>query len=794
MAGETVLAKLAVLISANAAQFIAGTNQVKGQLTALQSSLQSANKYLAGFGIGFSAIAIVQGLRSVIGVSAEFERTMSEVKAITGATGKEFESLRKNAIDLGASTKFSAKEVGSLQIALGRLGFSTSEILESTEAVLALAAATGEDLAKAADTAGSTVRGFGLAATETQRVVDVMAKSFNTTALGLDNFTESMKYVAPIAAAANVSVEETTALLGVLADAGIRGSSAGTALRKIFGDLSKDGRPVTQRLDELGKKGLSLSGAFDEVGRTAQTALLVLSKNREKADELSTSFQNVTGEAEAMARVMQDNLTGDVEKLSSAWEGLILRLSKTDAIRGVTQDLTGLLNALSGQGNDAGDLMKQLVRSIQSGSDEAREGFIDLLKDVRYEAGKPFDLRFVDELSEKYDLTSGQAEILRQSIEAVNKELGFQESSIKSFNTFAEKNGYKDLKEAADAYIKSLNEQIIAETNQQQKFKQLNTDTESDLFDKQAAAAQKAIDYRLQVIDVIKNYVKASEGAVTANNALGASEDEVAKKTKKSKEQRELVIGSLDFYRDVLKKLNDEFNNTNSSDLGSLRALSARIEATELLITRLQKIRDLGANELVLKAPDTKGLLTALEISGPVDRFKAKMKEVSDASKNSAEDIKSTFDGIDLSGLLSSTLAGIGEAFGEAIAGTGSLGKLLLGVLGGILKQFGGMLVTVGAGIIAAKKAFQSLNGYVAIAAGVALIALGSYFSSATKNLGSSMGSGGGGGSSGNVGVEKIVRNQPFGDEIKFSATMEVKGNRLVAVENNETNRKSRLG
>src|SRR5688572_7332767 len=370
----------------------AGIAQAQKQLKGFSDISSTLNKTLAAFGIGFSVAAVVQGFKEVVGLAATFEHTMSTLKGITGATGKEFESLRDDALRLGAATKFTANEVGQLQIAFGRLGFNTKEILDATEATLALAAATGEDLAKSADVAGSTVRGFGLEARETQRIVDVMAKSFNTTALGLDNFSEAMKYVAPVAKSANVSVEETTALLGVLADAGIRGSSAGTALRKIFGDLSKDGRPVQERLAELGKKGITLSDAFDVVARTAQTALLVLSENTEKSDRLAESFKNVTGEAEAMARVMQDDLLGDADKLGSAFEGLFLKLTKTGALRDLTQALTGIVNALAGSNGDILDGLDTLARGVQGGVDETNSGFqliIDKIKEVRRETGKP---------------------------------------------------------------------------------------------------------------------------------------------------------------------------------------------------------------------------------------------------------------------------------------------------------------------------------------------------------------------------------------------------------------------
>jgi hypothetical protein len=190
---NSVLAKMAVIISANTAEFNRNLKQSETQFQRFTGAITKVGGLLGG---AFGGVAVFQGLKAGIGIMANFEHTMSEVKAITGATGNELESLEKDAKKLGASTKFTATQVGQLQIAYGRLGFTTSEILDATKATLDLAAATGEDLAKSADVAGSTVRGFGLDASETLRVVDVMASSFNKTALGLDNFTESMKYVA----------------------------------------------------------------------------------------------------------------------------------------------------------------------------------------------------------------------------------------------------------------------------------------------------------------------------------------------------------------------------------------------------------------------------------------------------------------------------------------------------------------------------------------------------------------------------------------------------------------------
>jgi TP901 family phage tail tape measure protein len=191
----------------------------------------------------FELTAPIAALGAIaVSTFAEFEHQMSKVKAVSGATGDQFKALEADAKRLGGSTVFTATEVGALQEEFAKLGFTADEITKVTEATLYLAQATGSDLAASAEVAGATLRGFGLDAIETSRVTDVMAMSFNKSALDLSSFADSMKYVAPVAKVAGVSLEETTAMLAVLADRGIKGSQAGTSLRRILTDLGSERR------------------------------------------------------------------------------------------------------------------------------------------------------------------------------------------------------------------------------------------------------------------------------------------------------------------------------------------------------------------------------------------------------------------------------------------------------------------------------------------------------------------------------------------------------------------------
>ncbi len=345
---NSVLAKLAVVISANTAEF---TRSINSTQTTLQNFAGNINKLSGQLGLAFGATAVFSGIKYGIDLIRDFDHRMSEVRAITQATDSEFKQLRDSALLLGKSTKFTAEEVAGLQVEFGKLGFSTREILASTKATIELATATGEDLSKSADIAGATLRAFNLDASEMQRVVDVMAASFNKSALGLENFGEAIKYVAPVAAAANISLEETTAMLGVLADAGIRGSMAGTSLRKIISDVGGESGTLSERLQKLAEKGITGADAMDEVGRTAYASLLILTKHIDKVNEATDAYSNASGEAKKMADIMSDDLTGDIQKMNSAFESAIINGDQiTGSLRGLVQSITELINIMSSSG------------------------------------------------------------------------------------------------------------------------------------------------------------------------------------------------------------------------------------------------------------------------------------------------------------------------------------------------------------------------------------------------------------------------------------------------------------
>jgi len=303
---------------------------VQGAAAAATGGMRAITTALISSGVGAVVVAIgslVAGMVAVTRKSMDFAKEMSNLKAGLGegGTASAMERLSDDAKRLGSETAFTAKEVAELQVEFAKLGFTEQEILNVTEATLALAAAAGSDLSEAATVAGSTLRAFGLGSHETARVVDVMAKSFSTSSLDLEKFKESMKLVAPIAKSVKVPIEQASAALGVLANNGVSGSMAGTQLKRIMSDLAqKTGKDFStsleiaaDRMSRATSTAEKLAIAKELVGDRAKGSLITLVEQRDELDRLTESYENAEGAAQAMADTKLDNLSGDVTKLGS---------------------------------------------------------------------------------------------------------------------------------------------------------------------------------------------------------------------------------------------------------------------------------------------------------------------------------------------------------------------------------------------------------------------------------------------------------------------------------------------
>ena len=285
-------------------------------------------------------------------LASDFEEGMSKVQSIAGATADEIGLLGEKAKEMGAKTKFSATEATEAYQYMAMAGWKTEDMLDGIEGIMYLAGATGEDLATTSDIVTDALTAFGKTAKDTQNFVDVMAKTASNANTDVAMLGESFKYVAPIAGAMNYSIEDTSVALGLMANAGVKASSAGTALRSW---ITRMASPTKQSSEAMEALGLSLTdsegnmkdlatimmetmGAFSKLteeqkaqyasmlaGKTGMSGLLAIVNSADSDFEaLTEAVANSTGACEEMYKVANDNLSGQLTILKSTAESLAI--------------------------------------------------------------------------------------------------------------------------------------------------------------------------------------------------------------------------------------------------------------------------------------------------------------------------------------------------------------------------------------------------------------------------------------------------------------------------------------
>lgn len=307
-------------------------------------------------------------------IGGDFEAQMSRVKAISGATGSSFDELRQQAIDLGAKTAFSAKESAAGMENLASAGFNAKEIMEAMPGLLNLAAVSGGDVALASENAAAALRGFNIDASQSGHVADVFARAAADTNAEVGDMGEAMKYIAPVASSMGLSLEETAAAIGIMSDAGIKGSQAGTTLRGALSRIAKPTDEMKSKMDELGLSFYDSEGKMkplkDQVGmlkdafkgltpEQKQNALVTLygqeslsgmmaliDKGPNKLGSLTKSLENSDGAADKMAKTMQDNMNSSLEQMMGAFESAAIVVQKVlaPAVRKVADAVSGLVD------------------------------------------------------------------------------------------------------------------------------------------------------------------------------------------------------------------------------------------------------------------------------------------------------------------------------------------------------------------------------------------------------------------------------------------------------------------
>lgn len=669
---------------ANIAPLITGLNKAERALDRAGRQMQATGKRLT-----MQLTAPIAGMGAIaVNTFQAFEQQMAEVKAVSGATGAEFEALKKNAEKLGASTIFTAKEVGALQAEFARLGFSADEITKVTEATLYLAQASGEDLARSAEIAGATIRAFGLDASQTTHVADVMAESFNKSALDLSTFADAMKYVGPVAAAAGISLEETSAMLAVLSNSGIKGSMAGTALRKIIGDLGAGAEPVTEKIKQLAASGITFSDANEEVGRTAQSALLVLAKGSAQIDPLTASFEKADGAAKAMAETMGATTQGAFKNLQSAFEGLMISVGEiiSVALVPLVKALTSVLSTL----NEMPGPIKVIAVVIA--------GLVAAIGPLLFTFGL-MQRNFVLMLPYITKIGAALRFMAIQGLRMLIGPIGIAVAALAALGAIAIYVGYnfEAFKAMALNAVRGFVNLSIGYLNNWIKVFNAIADTlgmdgiKIELFKKLEMEAVP----KLKSISQVAKEVKRDVGAMFGGGAVGGGGGGAA--------------AAAQSFDDLIGTEGGGADGTGGTGVsGVVSAFKGLAKVAPKAMATMTASVAAGA----------------VQMASPIQAMTMEQFKLIEATKQLSKDISSA-----ITGAATSFAIGIGEMIGAAAvggAGIADFGTFALQSLAGLLQQVGEMAIQTGIALLGIQVALKTLNPAVAIAGGIALVALAS--------------------------------------------------------------------
>ena len=351
------------------------------KIAAVGKDLKNLGDKISGVGTTLTKTVTtpIVGLGTVaVKTAADFDTAMSQVGAVSGATGSELEALRDKAREMGSKTKFSASEAAEAMNYMAMAGWKTSDMLSGIEGIMNLAAASGEDLASTSDIVTDALTAFGLTAADSGHFADILAAASSNANTNVSMMGETFKYCAPIAGALGFSAEDTAEAIGLMGNAGIKSTQAGTALRTIMSNLSGEVKICGSSIGEVTIATTNADGSMRDlsailadcrtafgglsesekaaaaealVGKNAMSGFLAL-MNAAPADieKVSNAIANCDGKSAEMAATMQDNLAGQLTILKSQLEELAISFGEIlmPAIRQIVTWVQGFVDKLNG--------------------------------------------------------------------------------------------------------------------------------------------------------------------------------------------------------------------------------------------------------------------------------------------------------------------------------------------------------------------------------------------------------------------------------------------------------------
>lgn len=319
-------------------------------------AINTISSALSAAGIAAALKEIAEAYAECISVAGEFEETMSTVEALSGANVREMESLSGLAKEMGAETKYTAQESAEAMTYMGMAGWGASDMLQGLDGVIQLAAASGEDLAMVSDIVTDNLTAFGMSAAETARFADVLAATATNSNTSVSIMGETFKQSASIAGALGYSIEDVSVAVGLMANSGIKGSIAGTALKNTFNGLLEGAKLTGAGLGEYEFTALKadgtmktfaetineLRGCFEKMSEAEKVSnamalagqrgynglLAVINATDKDYESLSQSINECSGAASRMAKIKMDNMNGQLKLAQSAWEGVTIAIGE----------------------------------------------------------------------------------------------------------------------------------------------------------------------------------------------------------------------------------------------------------------------------------------------------------------------------------------------------------------------------------------------------------------------------------------------------------------------------------
>ena len=352
---------------------LAKMDEIGGKMENVGNSIAGAGKKMMG------VTTLIGGLGvAAVKTAADFDTAMSQVAAVSGATGDDLQALRDKAREMGEKTKFSASEAAEAMNYMAMAGWKTEDMLSGIDGVMNLAAASGEDLATTSDIVTDALTAFGLTAKDSGHFADILAAASSNANTNVSMMGETFKYCAPIAGALGFSAEDTAEAIGLMANAGIKSTQAGTALRTIMNNLAGEVKISGEAIGDVTIATTNADGSMRSlsdilgdcrtafgnltesekaqaaeslVGKNAMSGFLAL-MNAAPADieKLSGAIDNCDGTAEKMAATMQDNLAGQLTILKSQLQELAISFGEIlmPAIRNIVGKVQEFVDKLNG--------------------------------------------------------------------------------------------------------------------------------------------------------------------------------------------------------------------------------------------------------------------------------------------------------------------------------------------------------------------------------------------------------------------------------------------------------------